>query len=188
MNLPNKLTVLRVIMIPVFLLFFFADNWSLHYLIALIIFALASLTDMLDGHIARKHNLITDFGKLMDPLADKLLVTAAMVSLIAVDMVHAIPVILILTREFLVTAIRQIAAQKGVILAADNWGKIKTVCQMFWLCFGLLYLQLALLPIPQVIFSLVYYVYWILMLASLFFTVASGLNYFIKNKSLFSDM
>ena len=190
MNLPNKLTVIRVILIPVFLALFFMESLRGHYLWALVVFAAASLTDMLDGYLARKYNWVTDFGKLMDPLADKLLVMAAMVSLISVNLVHAVPVILILAREFLVTAIRQIAAQKGVVLAADNWGKIKTVCQMFWLCFGLLWLQLSAMPVPfpAIVFQAVYYAYFALMIASLFFTVVSGLNYCIKNRHLFADM
>lgn len=190
MNLPNKLTVLRVIMIPVFLGLFYLDSivgffgasHALpHYLLALIIFAVASLTDMLDGQIARKRGLVTDFGKLMDPLADKLLVMSAMVALISVDMVHPVVVIIILAREFLVTSIRLVAASGGVVIAADGWGKAKTVFQMVWICYGLLLLSL---PTQYQIANIIYYALVVIVVA---LTLISGFNYTWGNRKLFAD-
>lgn len=131
MNLPNKLTMLRIIMIPVFVLFMLlpiageADKW-----IALVLFVAASLTDMLDGHIARKYNLITNFGKFMDPLADKLLVCSAMICLIPSGDLEAWIVIVIIAREFIISGFRLVASDNGIVIAASYWGKFKTVSQM----------------------------------------------------------
>ena len=130
MNLPNKLTVLRMVMIPFFVFFMLMPSVPHHYLWAVVIFAAASFTDMLDGKIARKYHLVTDFGKLMDPLADKMLVNAALVCFTALGVVSPVVVIIILGREFLVTSIRQIAAANGRVIAADLYGKVKTVFQM----------------------------------------------------------
>ena len=121
MNLPNKLTMLRMVMIPLFLVCLFLLSAPWNYLLALVLFIAASLTDVLDWRIALSRGIVTDFGKLMDPLADKLLVMSAMVSYVYLGWVHAGVVIFILAREFLVTAIRQIAASKGTVLAADKW-------------------------------------------------------------------
>lgn len=131
MNLPNKLTVLRVIMIPFFVVFMLTDlagQYSNY--IALVIFCVASLTDMLDGKIARKYNLVTNFGKFMDPLADKLLVGAAMICLIPMDKLPAWIVIVIISREFIISGFRLVAADNGVVIAASYWGKFKTTFQM----------------------------------------------------------
>ena len=131
MNLPNKLTVLRVIMVPFFVLFMLTDlggeagKW-----IALVIFCLASLTDMLDGKIARARNLVTNFGKFMDPLADKLLVCSAMICLVATGQLAAWIVIIIISREFIISGFRLIASDNGIVIAASMWGKFKTVSQM----------------------------------------------------------
>ena len=119
MNLPNKLTMLRILMIPVFMVFIEISILPNHILWAFVVFVLASLTDMLDGKIARKYNLVTDFGKFMDPLADKILVTAALIYFIPLGLAPAWIVILILAREFLVTSLRLIASGKGVVIAAD---------------------------------------------------------------------
>lgn len=192
MNLPNKLTVLRVVLIPVFLAAYWIRALPHNYLIALAVFALASFTDMLDGQIARNRGLVTDFGKLMDPLADKLLVMAAMVAM-AGDIVEVWAVIVILSREFLVTSIRLVAAGKGRVLAADKWGKIKTVTQMVWICFSLLALwvirNLGLYNAAQDSAAGIwwYIVAFVLELVVVFFTVFSGFNYLWKNRSLFSD-
>lgn len=132
MNLPNKLTVLRVIMVPFFVLFMLTDlggiagKW-----IALVIFCLASLTDMLDGKIARARNLVTNFGKFMDPLADKLLVCSAMICLIPSGQLPAWVVIIIIAREFIISGFRLVASDSGIVIAASYWGKFKTVAQMF---------------------------------------------------------
>ena len=131
MNLPNKLTILRVLMIPFFVVFMLwnitgaADKW-----IAAALFILASLTDMLDGKIARKYNLVTNFGKFMDPLADKLLVGAAMICLVELGKLPAWIVIVIISREFIISGFRLIASDNGVVIAASYWGKFKTVFQM----------------------------------------------------------
>lgn len=131
MNLPNKLTVLRVIMVPFFVLFMLTDlggeagKW-----IALVIFCLASLTDMLDGKIARARNLVTNFGKFMDPLADKLLVCSAMICLIPTGQLPAWVVIVIIARDFIISGFRLVASDSGIVIAASYWGKYKTVSQM----------------------------------------------------------
>lgn len=131
MNLPNKLTVLRVIMVPFFVFFMLtgaggaANKW-----IALVIFCAASLTDMLDGKIARARNLVTNFGKFMDPLADKLLVCSAMICLITTGQLAAWIVIIIIAREFIISGFRLVAADNGIVIAASYWGKFKTVSQM----------------------------------------------------------
>lgn len=187
MNLPNKLTVLRVLLIPVFLvLFFMANAIPYGYLWALLAFGVAAFTDFLDGAIARKHGLITDFGKLMDPLADKLLVMAAMVCFVAINLVHPVIVILILAREFLVTSIRLVAAGRGVVIAADGWGKAKTIFQMLWICYGLLLKQLSQL-FTGMIPSFLYWIYLAMVAIVTLLTVVSGVNYTWKNRILFAD-
>lgn len=141
MNLPNKLTLLRVFLIPFFLLFMY---WELpfHFMIALVIFAAASITDALDGKIARKHNLVTNFGKFLDPLADKVLVIAALTVFVDISEINmsAIPLIIISAREFMVSGLRLLAANSGIVVAAGIWGKLKTaftmvaiVASLFWL-------------------------------------------------------
>ena len=132
MNLPNKLTVLRILMIPFFVVFMLiptlggeANKW-----IALVIFCVASLTDMLDGKIARKYNLVTNFGKFMDPLADKLLVCSAMICLIDLGRLASWVVIIIVAREFIISGFRLVASDNGIVIAASYWGKFKTVSQM----------------------------------------------------------
>ena len=131
MNLPNKLTVLRVIMVPFFVFFMLTDfAGEAGKRIALILFCLASLTDMLDGKIARARNLVTNFGKFMDPLADKLLVCSAMICLIPLGKLPAWVVIVIIAREFIISGFRLVAADSGIVIAASYWGKFKTVSQM----------------------------------------------------------
>ena len=131
MNLPNKLTILRVILIPFFVVFMLfditgaADKW-----IALVIFCVASLTDMLDGKIARKYNLVTNFGKFMDPLADKLLVCTAPICLTSMNRLNVIVVLVIIAREFIISGFRLVASDNGIVIAASYWGKFKTVSQM----------------------------------------------------------
>ncbi len=141
MNLPNKLTLLRVALIPFFLLFIYLDT-PFHFLLALLIFAAASITDALDGKIARARNLVTNFGKFLDPLADKALVLSALTVFVELDEVNmgAIPLIIIIAREFMVSGLRLIAADSGVVVAAGIWGKLKTaftmatiIAALFWL-------------------------------------------------------
>jgi CDP-diacylglycerol--glycerol-3-phosphate 3-phosphatidyltransferase len=131
MNLPNKLTVLRVIMVPFFVLFMLTDaGGAANKWIALALFVIASLTDMLDGKIARKYHLVTNFGKFMDPLADKLLVCSAMICLIPSGKLDAAIVIVIIAREFIISGFRLVASDAGIVIAASYWGKFKTVFQM----------------------------------------------------------
>ena len=178
MNLPNKLTILRVIMIPVFLVVLLCplgiDSQLARY-IATAIFCIASATDALDGYIARKYNLVTNFGKFMDPLADKLLVCSAMIALIGMPDAHvALPnwvVIIIIAREFIITGFRTLAAEQNVVIAASKWGKAKTISQM-------LMLILLLLNFGGVIFT---YTATALLWLSVVITIVSAFDYIIKN-------
>lgn len=129
MNLPNQLTIIRILLIPVFLFFLFITKGIFRFL-PLIIFIGAAVTDTIDGYIARRDNLITDFGKFMDPLADKLLTVSAFIAFVEIGYLGSWAVILIIAREFIISGIRTLAASKGVTIAANNWGKIKTVFQM----------------------------------------------------------
>ena len=131
MNLPNKLTTFRVILIPFFVFFMLAPNMTgINNYIAVAIFIVASLTDLLDGKIARKYNLLTNFGKFMDPLADKLLVCSAMICLIQTGQLAAWIVVIIIAREFIISGFRLVASDNGIVIAANYWGKFKTVSQM----------------------------------------------------------
>ncbi len=139
MNLPNKLTILRTILIPFFLVALLCDEYYGGFIpygnwIALAIFAAASITDMLDGKIARKYNLVTNFGKFMDPLADKLLVCSAMIAFIELSRIPSWIVIVIIAREFIISGFRLVAADNGIVIAAGIWGKMKTAEQMVMLC------------------------------------------------------
>ena len=127
MNLPNKLTVLRIVMVPFFVFFMLGSFVPHRYLWALLLFCAASYTDHLDGKIARRDNLITNFGKLMDPLADKILVMSALICLVKLDLASTVCVLLIMIREFAITSIRLLAVEQGRVIAANNWGKLKTV-------------------------------------------------------------
>ncbi len=138
MNLPNKITLFRVFLIPVFVILLMLQDILPYYnFIALGVFAIACFSDFLDGHLARKYNLVTTFGKFMDPLADKILVCTALILLIEFNKIPAIIVAVIMAREFIVTGLRTVACDKGVVLAAGILGKIKTFAQMFMCCFML---------------------------------------------------
>ena len=176
MNLPNKLTMGRIFAIPVFIVVFLLD----YRYAATVIFVLAALTDMLDGHIARKHNLVTNFGKLMDPLADKLLVMSALICLAQVGDVAGWMVIVILGREFIITGMRQVAAAQGIVIAAGTTGKIKTITQM--IAIPLLILENWPFSLLSVKIPIDTIFLWI----ALIMTVVSGTEYIVKNKSLFS--
>lgn len=130
MNLPNKLTMFRILLVPFFVAAMLMAELPHHYLVAALLFGVASYTDHLDGMLARKYNQITDFGKFMDPLADKILVIAALVCFVELHLAPVWMVLLIIAREFMVTSIRLVAADKGTVIAANNWGKAKTVSQM----------------------------------------------------------
>ena len=176
MNLPNKLTLLRVCLIPFFVIFLLADifgaadDW-----IALAIFIIASLTDMLDGKIARKYNLVTNFGKLMDPLADKLLVSAALICLTAMDRLAAWIVIVIISREFIISGLRQIASDNGIVIAASYWGKYKTTFQIIMIC--LLIANMSVLTVVTTIVT------WV----AVALTIISMVDYMYKNRKVFME-
>ena len=178
MNLPNKLTILRVFMIPVFLIFlYFQSSIPGGKWIALGVFIAASLTDMADGKIARKYNLITDFGKFMDPLADKLLTCSAMIALIELGRIPSWVVIIIIAREFTISGFRLVAADNGRVIAASMWGKVKTVFQMV----------MVIVLIANIEVKAFYYIEQFLIYASLILTVVSLLDYMIKNKDVISS-
>lgn len=185
MNLPNKLTIFRIILIPFLLVFILFDfiplDIQIRRYIATLIFIVASATDALDGHIARKYNLITNFGKFMDPLADKLLVTSTMIALISIEdaivPLKAWVVILIIAREFFMTGFRTISMEKNVVIAAGNSGKLKTIFQMFMIIF-------LLLNINNIIFI---YISYILIIISVFLTIYSLIEYVTKNISVLKD-
>ena len=174
MNLANKLTMLRVVMIPVFLLVLFLGPEPMNRYIAVVIFIVASLTDMLDGKIARKYNLVSNFGKFMDPLADKLLVMAALVSMVALKDLAAWVVIVILAREFTITGFRTLAMEANIVMAASWWGKVKTTVQMIMIPVVLLKLPFGCMPMVETV----------LIYLSVFFTIFSGADYMIKNKQV----
>ena len=143
MNLPNKLTVLRVVLIPLFMLFMlcFEIGPRLHTILAMAVFIIASLTDMLDGKIAREQNLVTNFGKFLDPLVDKLLVMVALISFTFERWIDPVAVVIILAREFMVTGLRLVVANEGIVVAAGIWGKLKTAFTMVAMCI-IMFLQI----------------------------------------------
>ncbi|MCI5816993.1 CDP-diacylglycerol--glycerol-3-phosphate 3-phosphatidyltransferase [Ruminococcus sp.] len=143
MNLPNKLTLMRVLLIPVFLVFFLIPAIPCHYLLAMLVFILASVTDALDGHLARKHNLVTNFGKFLDPLADKVLVMTALACFVDNQMIGVIPFLIIMMREFTVSGLRLVAANSGTVIAAGFWGKLKTAFTMVTIIAILVYLSFS---------------------------------------------
>ena len=175
MNLPNKLTMFRVILIPFFVVFLLVDITSVDKWIALVIFIVASLTDLLDGKIARKYNLVTNFGKFMDPLADKLLVCSALICLVALERIPAWMVIVIIAREFIISGFRLVASDNGVVIAASYWGKFKTTFQIIMIC-----LMIADLEELQLLTMIVTWVAVIL-------TVVSLVDYLVKNKDVMKD-
>ena len=188
MNLPNKLTIVRVILIVPFILLLLGGfhEWKwftaifggiMEYVdyIALAIFIIASLTDLLDGHIARKNNLVTNFGKFMDPLADKLLVCAAMICLVEMGRIPGWIVIIIISREFIISGFRLIASDNGVVIAANYWGKVKTVFQMIMIC-----LMIGNLPQLTLVTDTVM---WI----ALALTVISLADYIWSNRAVMKD-
>lgn len=143
MNLPNKLTLMRVLLIPVFLVFFLIPGIPCHYLLAMIVFIAASITDALDGHLARKHNLVTNFGKFLDPLADKVLVMTALTCFVDNQVIGVIPFLIIMMREFMVSGLRLVAANSGTVIAAGFWGKLKTAFTMVTIIAILVYLSFS---------------------------------------------
>ena len=189
MNLPNKLTIFRVFLIPIFLIFL-NMNTEMTTLGALFIFIIASITDQLDGYIARKYNLITDFGKFMDPLADKLLVASAFISFVDLKLISSIPVIIIISREFIVTGIRLILASKnGKVIAANTFGKFKTVFQIISIILIMFELYLSKISLTGSFFNYVKLFADVSFYVCVILTVLSGLDYISKNyKSLKEGM
>ncbi len=185
MNLPNKLTVLRLILIPIFTAVFFITAIPYNYLISAVIFALAACTDFLDGYIARKYNLVTNLGKFLDPIADKVLVSTALIVMLVVPSIlpfyGAIAVAIILARELIVSGFRMVAASKGMVLAADKSGKIKTVFQDFAILVLLVGASFAGL------YSVVNIIGLSLLGVATILTIYSGIEYLVKNRAVLKD-
>ena len=182
MNLPNKLTILMAIMIPFFLVFLYMSVMEGHDFgwfkwVALGVFIAASLTDMLDGKIARKYNLVTNFGKFMDPLADKLLVCSALIALSDIGRMPAWIVIVIIARDFIISGFRLVAAEKGVVIAAGWSGKIKTTVQMIMVCF----------LVADLGGKVFYVIDQVLIYLALVLTIVSLLDYLVHNKAVLKD-
>lgn len=178
LNLPNKLTILRVILIPFFAMFLLTGMAGIYSdYIALVIFCVASLTDMLDGMIARKYNLITNFGKFMDPLADKLLVCTALICLLDLGRIPAWVVIIIIAREFIISGFRLVASDKGVVIAAGYIGKVKTVFQMAMII-------MMILDFDNNVF---YMATNVVMYIALILTVVSLVDYLVRNKDVLKE-
>jgi CDP-diacylglycerol--glycerol-3-phosphate 3-phosphatidyltransferase len=185
MNLPNKLSILRLILIPVFTAVFFINALPYNYLISAVIFALAAFTDFLDGYIARKYNLVTNLGKFLDPIADKVLVSTALIVMLVNSNIlpwyGAIAVAIILARELIVSGFRMVAASKGVVLAADKSGKIKTVFQDFAI--------LVLLASASFtgLYSIANIIGLVLLSMATILTIVSGIEYVVKNPTVLKD-
>lgn len=180
MNLPNKLTLSRVIMIPIFVIFMYLGKYfdnHIYFYLADAVFIIASITDLLDGKIARKYNLVTNFGKFMDPLADKLLVCTAMISLVDLGKMPAWICMLIIAREFIISGFRLIASDNGVVIAASYWGKFKTVFQMIFVI--ILVADIPFKPL-QITGIVVMYIACVL-------TVVSLVDYIVKNKNVLKE-
>lgn len=194
MNLPNKLTILRIILIPFMMFFYLASfiPFGIGKIVALVIFIVAALTDLLDGKIARKHNIVTNLGKFLDPIADKILTSTVLFMLIADGTIPApwgvIVVAIIIAREFMVSALRLLAASKGTVLAADIWGKAKTMVQMIALPICMLIPFLIEIAVaPAWLILTVQIVAWSSLGVATVLTVVSGANYIIKNKDCFKE-
>lgn len=177
MNLPNKLTIFRVILIPFFVACVLIPAIPFNNIFACVIFCIASFTDFLDGYIARRDGLVTNFGKFMDPLADKLLVGAALICLVETGQLPAWAVVIIISREFIISGFRLIASDNGVVIAASYWGKFKTVTQMAMVIFLILNLEGAVWGV----------IGRILMWAAVILTVVSLVDYVVKNKDVLND-
>ncbi|MEN8714090.1 MAG: CDP-diacylglycerol--glycerol-3-phosphate 3-phosphatidyltransferase [Verrucomicrobiales bacterium] len=194
MNLPNQLTVARLILTFVFVALLSLEDLSWSKTAALFVFAIAAITDFLDGYIARKHNLVTNFGKLMDPLADKVLMCAGFVLLTRLELIPAWIVVVILSREFMVTGLRLLASAEGVVLAAENLGKYKTIFQIVTVIYFLLFLAAkeSLIGFLRPLFNAFYlgpdHLGMALIWTSLILTAWSGWSYLWKNRKLFGEM
>lgn len=181
MNLPNKITMARIIMIPFFIIALLV-NFPYHEPIAVVIFIVASASDAVDGYLARSRNLITDFGKFMDPLADKLLTCSAFICLVELQMIPSWVVIIIIAREFAITGLRTLAASDGIVIAASKWGKAKTISQMIAI------IALLLVNWPVMAFPALLMFGNIMVYVALLLTLISGIDYFRLNKGVFRSM
>ena len=194
MNLPNKLTVLRMVLIPFMMFFYLASfiPYGIGKIVALVIFIVAALTDLLDGKIARKHNLVTNLGKFLDPIADKILTATALFMLMADGTIPApygvIAITIIIARDFMVSALRLIAASQGTVLAADIWGKAKTMVQMIAIpiCMLIPFL-VALSNVSEWLVLTVQIIGWVALAVATVLTIVSGVNYLVKNRQCFKD-
>ena len=193
MNLANKLTLLRMLLVPIFLIFIAIHEIPYGTFIATFIFVIASVTDKLDGYIARSRNQITNFGKFMDPLADKLLVTAALISLVEFRVVPSWAAVIIIAREFAVSGLRTIAASEGKVIAASWWGKIKTVIQIVAIILLLIEVNISqskylfdLVTNSNFLMNFFEYVPRISLDIAVIITIVSGYDYFRKNKGIIS--
>lgn len=194
MNLPNKLTIVRIVLAPLFLLLTLVE-FPFHHLVAGLVFGAAALTDMYDGRIARSQGLITNLGKFLDPLADKMLTTAALLSFLATGHLDVWAVMLVLTREFMVTSVRLLAAKDGVVIAANIWGKLKTVAQFIAILFELAALEfaswqgtlLASFDLPDLVFSIPLTMGYVLLWISVVLTVGSGVQYVWGHRQYFKN-
>ncbi|MBQ6830040.1 MAG: CDP-diacylglycerol--glycerol-3-phosphate 3-phosphatidyltransferase [Clostridia bacterium] len=194
MNLPNKLTVVRIVLAPLFLALALWE-FPFHYAVSLVVFIAAALTDMLDGKIARSRNLITNLGKFLDPLADKMLTTAAFLLFLAIDKMNVWALMLILTREFMVTSVRLLAAKGGKVIAASLWGKAKTVAQFIAIIFMLTALEfstwqtsvLAGVSLPDAVFSVPLVIGEVLIWISTVLSLIAGAEYVWLNREYFLD-
>lgn len=192
MNLPNKLTLLRIILIPVFMFFYLASFISFGKLIAIAVFIIAAVTDFLDGKIARSRNLVTNLGKFLDPIADKLLVFSAIVMLVCdngviPDTFGMLILFIILARDLIVDALRQIACTKNIIIAADIYGKVKTFVLDITLPLYILYAYLVKVTVNSAFVAVYGYICFALLIVCTILTILSGLNYVIKNRKVFLD-
>ena len=177
MNLPNKITLFRVCMIPIFLIFMLVPSIPYSNYIAVAIFIIACLSDAVDGYIARKNNLVTNFGKFMDPLADKLLVCSALICFVQLQVVPAIVVIIIIAREFIISGFRLVASNNGVVIAASFWAKLKTTAQMI----------MCILLIVNFDYSIFNILEQILIYISLILTIVSLVEYIYKNRKILGE-
>lgn len=194
MNLPNKLTVARIVLAPLFLLFAVWD-FPFHYAVALVVFIAAALTDMFDGKIARSRGLITNLGKFLDPLADKMLTTAAFLVFMVTGQMNVWALMIVLTREFMVTSVRLLAAKGGTVIAASIWGKTKTVAQFIAIIYTLTALEfstwqngvLSMFALPDAVFSVPLIVGEVFIWISVVLTAASGVEYVYANRYFFKE-
>ncbi len=188
MNLPTKITVLRLVLIPVFVALYLID-FKYHMLAATIVFVIASATDWLDGYLARKLNLVTDLGKFLDPIADKVLVCSALVLIVTIvtanpifQLLIIIATLIILARELIITCFRTIAVQKNVVIAADKIGKVKTTTQLIGLSFYLPYRDF--MEMGKVAGNIFFYVGFVFLMIATVLTVVSAVNYIVKNRAV----